>query len=152
MPKLSNKETHKFWREYPDPFVYKVVSFMEGVEDWVSDGDSKLEAAIEKLGIAIDNIGNIDLQEEEKIIKILSSVKIGRALRILQCINIAYPGAAAKILTHAEQSSTEEDPEAAKLFLRRNIVFERLRLLGRIFSENRLAVIAKILENKENYE
>ena len=90
-------------------------------------------------------------QEEEKFIKILSAIKMGRALRILQCINAAYSGAASKLLIYAEEH-TEDIPDAAKLFLRRNIVFERLRLLGRIFSKKRVEVLSRILENKENYE
>lgn len=152
MPDLTNKDTHEFWHEYPDPSIYKVISFMEGVENWTIDGDPKIEEAIEKLGTVLDDIGNIDLQEEDKFIQILSSIKMGRSLRILQCLNTAYPGAASKILIYAESSSTQDRSDAAKLFLRRNIVFERMRLLGRIFSEDRLATIAKILENKGNYE
>lgn len=151
MPDLSSESVHKFWHGYPDPSIYKVISFMEGVESWTKDGDSKLESSLAELGKVLDKIGSIDLQEEDKFIKILSAIKMGRALRILQCMNVAYPGAASKLLVYAEEN-TEDIPDAAKLFLRRNIVFERLRLLGRVFSKKRVEALTRILKDKENYE
>lgn len=147
MPDLSNKATHQFWHDFPDPTIYQIVSFMESVENWTSDGDPELEKILSELGSALDNIGNIDIQDEEgNLIQTLSSLKMGRALRILQSIDTAHPGAASKILMHAEKSAKEDS--SSGLFLRRNIVFERLRLLSRIFSENRLTTILRIL-NKE---
>ena len=35
---------------------------------------------------------------------------------------------------------------ARYFFLRRNIVFERLRLLGRVFADDRLKIVLKALE------
>lgn len=149
MPDISNKGSHQFWYEYPDPIIYKVVSFMESVENWTLDGDPKLEKAVAELGTALDNIGNIDLQEEDKLIQTMISLKMGRSLRLLQCMDTAHPGAASKMLMRAEKAP--KDDSAAGLFLRRNVVFERLRLLSRIFSEERFATLLKILENEANY-
>ena len=145
MPDLSNKESHQFWYDYPDATIYQIISFMESVENWIPDDNPALEKAMTELGSALDNIGSIDLQEEDKFIQISSCLKMGRSLRVLQCIDSAHPGAASKILMYAEKST--KDNSSSTLFLRRNIVFERLRLLGRIFSEKRLAVLLKILEN-----
>jgi hypothetical protein len=44
---------------------------------------------------------------------------------------------------HAEKMAGENNP-IPELFLRRNIVFERLRLLTRIFSPERMAFVQKI--------
>lgn len=144
MPDLSNKGSHEFWHEYPDPSIYKVVSFMEGVENWPLDGNAELEQEMSKLGTALDNIGNVDLQEEDKFIKISFCIKMGRALRLLQCMDTAHPGAASKILVYAETISKESD-NAPGLFLQRNVIFERLRLFNRIFAENRIATVLKAL-------
>lgn len=146
MPDLSNKGSHQFWHDYPDPTIYKVISFMENVETWTHDGNPELEKAVADLGTALDNIGSVDLQEEDNFIKLSAHLKIGRALRLLQCMDLAHPGAASKILMYAEKAPNTDT--TASLFLRRNIVFERLRLLSRIFSEERLAIISKILEHK----
>jgi intracellular multiplication protein IcmW len=66
----------------------------------------------------------------------------------LQALDIVHPGSASKILIHAEETSSSSfDP--AGFFLKRNIVFERLRLLARVFSEYRLKLVSKALEGEE---
>lgn len=145
MPDLSNQASQKFWFEYPDPMIYRVITCMESVEEWTLDGDPQLEESFKKFGEALDNVGNIDLQEEDKFIEAATYVKAARLLRILQCLDTAHPGAAAKLLMHAEKVSTTTD-DVPGLFLRRNVIFERLRLLSRIFSTDRVTLITKILE------
>lgn len=149
MPDLSNKEVHKFWHAYHEPEVYKTISFMENVENWSLDGNPKLEKALTKLGTTLDNIGYIDLQEEEKLIQIAAYIKMGRALRLLQCLDTAHPGAAAKILMFAKTTSESAD-DVYSIFLQRNVVFERLRLLGRIFANDRLTTVLNILGEKKH--
>lgn len=145
MPDLSHKAVHQFWRDYKDPIIYRVIAFMEGVEDWTIDGDPALENALKELGAALEDIGNIDLKQEAAIIELVTHLKTGRGLRLLMCLDTAYPGAAAKVLMHAEEI-TKSDSDTAGLFLRRNIVFERLRLLGRVFAADRFKLILKTLE------
>lgn len=145
MPNLSHQAVHQFWKEYQDPIIYRVISFMEGVEDWTLDGDPDLERAIDKLGMTLEDIGNIDLKQEENMVELCCHVKTGRGLRLLMCLDTAYPGAAAKVLMHAEDN-TRSDNDIAGVFLRRNIVFERLRLLGRVFAEDRLKLVMTALE------
>ena len=145
MPNLSREQVHQFWSQYNDPMVYRVIAFMESVEQWTLDGNPDLEQALERLGHELDGIGNQDLGAEKQFIDITSHVSTGRALRLLQCIDTANPGAASKLLVHAEENSkSDTDPEG--LFLRRNIVFERLRILARIFAPERLALVLRILE------
>lgn len=145
MPDLNHKAVHQFWRDYKDPIIYRVITFMEGVEDWTIDGDPTLEAALKELGEALEDIGNIDLQQEDAMIQIATHVKTGRGLRLLMCLDTAYPGAAAKVLMHAEEI-TKSYKDMPGIFLRRNIVFERLRLLGRVFAANRFKLVLKTLE------
>jgi intracellular multiplication protein IcmW len=148
MPDMSLKATHKFWSEYSDPSVYRVLAFMEGVETWTLDGDPVLEEALKKLGEVLENIGAIDLKEEDRMMEVAAYIKATRNLFLLQTLDTAHPGAASKLLMYAERNSRSQD-DVAGLFLRRNIVFERLRLLSRIFSEERFAMLSKILEEKE---
>lgn len=148
MPDMSLKGTHKFWKEYNDPNVYRVLTFMEGVETWTLDGDPALEEALQKLGDALENLGAIDLKKEDDIIEIAAYIRATRNLFLLQTLDTAHPGAASKLLMYAEQN-TKSQEDVAGLFLRRNIVFERLRLLSRIFSQERFALVAKLLEEDE---
>lgn len=146
MPNLTHEDALEFWQNYTDPMVYRVVLSMETVEDWTLDGDPELEEAIAKLGMAMEDIGNIELKNEEDFIRLAAYIKISRALYLLQLMDSAFPGAASKLLTFAEQNN-KESGSATDLFLQRNIAFERLRLLGRIFSAERLAIIQKAMED-----
>ena len=145
MPSLAAQDVHQFWKDFQDKAIYRVVTFMEGVESWTEDGSADLETALTRLGQLLDNIGYYALEQDENIIHIAAYLRMSRTLRLMQCVDSAHPGAASKLLMYAEQNSkSRDDPEG--LFLRRNIVFERLRLLGRVFSEERLEIALKVLE------
>jgi len=144
MPDLSKEASSKYWFEYKDQTIYRVLSFMESVEKWTLDGNQQLEEGLKKLGDTLDDVGNIDLQKEEDFIKTALYIKATRMLRLLQSLDTANPGAASKLLSYAEQSSVVSS-DVAGLFLRRNVVFERLRLLSRILSAERLALVIKAL-------
>lgn len=145
MPDLSHQAAHQFWHEYKDPMIYRVVSFMEGVENWTLDGNPAFEQGLRKLGEALENIGGIDLQQEDQFIRIATFIKMSRTLRLMQCLDTAYPGAASKLLMRAEETIQSND-DVYGLFLRKNMVFERLRLLGRVFAQERLNLVLKALE------
>ena len=151
MPDLSHEAAAQYWNDYVDPMIYRVVTFMESVEDWTLDGNPQLEEAINQLGKELDDLSTIDmglLGHEENFIQLVGNIKTGRGLRLLQAIDLAHPGSASKILIRAEETSTgSHDP--AGFFLKRNIVFERLRLLARVFSEYRLKLILRALEGDE---
>lgn len=148
MTDLSHEGAHKFWKEYPDPMIYRVVSFMESVEDWTLDGEPELEAAIAQLAEALSHAGNYDIGNEDDFINLACHIKSARNLRLLQTLDTAHPGAASKLLIHAEEVSRSSD-DIPGLFLRRNIVFERLRLLGRVFAPDRFALVIKALEGED---
>lgn len=151
MPDLSHEASAQYWFEYIDPMIYRVITFMESVEDWTLDGNPEFEAAMTKLGEELDNIEKIDLgllAEEDKFIRIVGNIKSGRGLRLLQAIDTVHPGSASRVLIHAEETSLgPNDP--AGFFLKRNIVFERLRLLGRVFCQYRLNLVLRALEGEE---
>ncbi len=152
MPDFSREAVHKFWHEYQDKSVYRVVIFMEGVERWTFDGQASVENVLQALGKELDDISSIDLSQlgqQQLFIRIACHVKTSRVLRLLQAIDTAHPGSASKLLIHAEEISESPD-DAAGLFLRRNIVFERLRLLSRVFSAARFGLVMKALEGEEH--
>lgn len=145
MPNLSLKACQQFWHEYQDPSIYRVVMFMESVEDWALDGDPELEAAIAQLGNILEDVGAVDLKCEDDFITLAAYVKASRNLRLLQALDTAHPGAASKLLMYAESNSFSMD-DLCGLFLRRNIVFERLRLLTRVLAPERFELMIKVLE------
>ncbi|MDP3269008.1 MAG: type IVB secretion system protein IcmW [Legionella sp.] len=151
MPDLSHEASAKYWFEYLDPMIYRVITFMESVEDWTLDGNPEFEEAMEQLGNELDDIEKLDLgllAEEEKFIRIVGNIKSGRGLRLLQAIDTVHPGSASRVLIHAEETSIGSfDP--AGFFLKRNILFERLRLLSRVFCQYRLKLVLRALEGDE---
>lgn len=151
MPDLSYESAAKYWFEYIDPMIYRVITFMESVENWTLDGNPEFEEAMQQLGKELDDIEKIDLgimAQEEKFIRIVGNIKSGRGLRLLQAIDTVHPGSASRVLIHAEETSLgTNDP--AGFFLKRNIVFERLRLLSRVFCQYRLKLVLRALEGEE---
>ncbi len=147
MPSIDLQASHEFWKNYEDPMIYRVIAFMESVENWTLDGDSTLETAIAAFGNNLDKITRFELSKEEQFITLCAHIKTSRILRILQAIDTIDPGSASKVLMYAEEHNTPESPLAG-LFLRRNIVFERLRLLARVFAAERFDIVLKALEQE----
>ena len=151
MPDLSLAQAAQYWFEYVDPMIYRVVTFMESVEDWTLDGNPELEAAIQELSKELDDLNLIDMEnlgQKDSFIRIVGNIKTGRGLRLLQAIDLAHPGSASRVLMHAEQTTySSDDPPG--FFLKRNIIFERLRIISRVFCEYRLKLILRAMEGDE---
>lgn len=151
MPDLSHEASARYWFEFMDPMIYRVVTFMESVEGWTLDGHPDLEEALNDLGQELEDLGQVDfstLGHEQVFIQLAANIKTSRGLRLLQAIDTAHPGSASRVLVQAEELSAEGDA-AVTFFLKRNIVFERLRLLARVFSESRLKLVTAALEGEE---
>lgn len=147
MPKLDLLSAHEFWKNYDDPMIYRVVAFMESVEDFTLDGTPALEETMDQLGAAFDELSSFELGKEDNFISLCAHLKSSRILRILQTIDTIDPGSASKVLMYAEENNNPEHIMAG-LFLRRNIIFERLRLLARVFSPERFEMVMKLLEQE----
>ncbi len=144
MSTLDLQASHEFWKNYQDPMIFRVIAFMESVETWTLDGNPALESTLKQLSDELDNLTRFDLSKEEQFVLLCAHLKTSRILRLLQAIDTIDPGSASKILMFAEENNNSENALAA-LFLRRNIVFERLRLLTRIFSPKRFELVLKAL-------
>jgi intracellular multiplication protein IcmW len=149
MPDLHTDAVHAFWDSYDRRTLYRIVVALEKMEHWSLDQIPEVEAALIQLGEQIDQAEAIEALDEEKFVRILLNTRAPRAFRILQSIDMVKPGTASGLLMHAEEASKrEQNPDAgAQLFLRRNLVFERLQLLSRLFSPNRIFLILNALEN-----
>ena len=145
MPALDLESSHEYWKNYQDPMIYRVVQMMETMENWTVDGNPDIEAGMTEFGDLLENTEKFSLSNEKELMIVAANLKATRFLRILQAIDQAEPGSASRLLMHAEQNSLQSD-DIPGLFLRRNIVFERLRLLGRVFSPERFTQLTKALE------
>lgn len=149
MPDLSLESVHAFWHDYDRRTLYRIVTSMEGIESWASDDDPRVNDALNMLGLAIDNLDDVDIQDESLVIKILVNTRSSRALRLMQFLDVLKPGTASKLLIYAEDATKDaaNKNKYADLFLKRNIAFERLQLLGRVFAPERINLVLKALES-----
>lgn len=151
MPDLSLESVHIFWHDYDKKTLYRIVTSMEGIESWATDDDPKVNEALNHLGEALDKVSSLEIENESLLVKILANTRSSRALRLMQFLDGLKPGTASKLLIYAEEqlkNSTTYSPDAA-LFLKRNLAFEKLQLLGRIFAPERINLVLKALEKIE---
>jgi intracellular multiplication protein IcmW len=147
MPKLDLPSAHEFWKNYEDPMIYRVISFMETAEEWTLDGDPALEKGIMEVGDKLEQLSRFELGKEDQFIALCCHIKTSRILRLLQAIDTIDPGSASKLLMYAEEHNSPDNLSAG-LFLRRNIIFERLRLLARVFAPERFDLVLRALEQE----
>lgn len=145
---LSPEAVKEFWQVRHDNALWRIIASMEAVEDWTLDGNPEFEEAVSKLCLALEQAQNFELLQEDNLIRILISLKASRALRLLQYLDGLKPGSASKLLIHAEVASNDPgDPPG--FFLKRNLVFERLQLLGRVFATERVKLVLNAIEKDE---
>lgn len=142
---LSVAAVDKFWNDRQDPFLVKIIKTIEDIEDWTLDGDPDIEAGLTQLAAALDKPVNFEIKHEDYFVNILVSIKLSRSLRIMQHIDSISPGSASKLLIYAEVASKGTN-DIPGLFLNRNLVFERLQLLSRIFAPERFGIVTKAVE------
>lgn len=147
MPKLDLLSAHEFWKNYDDTMIYRVIAFMETVETFTLDGNPALEEELNKLGDELDELTSFEVSKEDQFITLCTHLKTSRILRLLQAIDTIDPGSASKLLMYAEENNNPENIMAGA-FLKRNITFERLRLLARVFSAERFQLVLKVLEQE----
>lgn len=142
---LSVAAVDKFWHDRQDPFLVKIIKTIEDIEDWTLDGDPEIEASLTSLAKALDQPEKFEIKNEEFYVNVLISIKLSRSLRIMQHIDSISPGSASKLLIYAEVVSTGTN-DTPGLFLNRNLVFERLQLLSRIFAPERFHIVTQAVE------
>ena len=149
MPDFNLEAVHQFWHDYDRRTLYRIVTSMEGIESWASDDEPAVDEAFIQLGMALDSAQDFEVSDEGVVVKILANTRSSRALRLMQFLDVMKPGTASKLLIFAEEQT--KDPahknKYADLFLKRNLAFERLQLLGRVFAPERINLVLKALEN-----
>ncbi len=151
MPDLSLESVHVFWHDYDKKTLYRIVTSMEGIETWASDNDRQVDEALNRLGEALESPGPFEIENEDLLVKILANTRSSRALRLMQFLDTLKPGSASKLLMYAEEQNKDlfRHNQDANLFLKRNLAFEKLQLLVRIFAPERINLVLKALEKIE---
>ena len=151
MPDLSLEGVHTFWHDYDRRMLYRIVTSMEAIESWAADDDPRADKILSLIGDALDEAHDFDLQDEALVVKILANTRSSRALRLMQFMDVVKPGTASKLLIYSEENTKNANAKNkyADLFLKRNLTFERLQLLGRVFAPERINLVLKALESSD---
>lgn len=132
-----------------DPKLAKAVLGMESVESWTRDQIDSVQATLQELANRIESadIDSDTLAIQTKLIILLGYISSGKAIKLLMWIDDSYPNFVGRTLAEAQMLAVLDkvNEEAARLFVERFEVLERLDMLSRIFSENRLVIIQRVL-------
>lgn len=145
MADLTRKGSHEFWSKFLDPKVYRAIVMLETAENWTVDQDPEVDIAITTLGKKMAHLENVEIDDYASIIELIAYVKTSRNLRFLQALDHVMPGTASKTIGYAEENQLKDIN--CKVFIERNILFERFRILSRVFQMDRIENIKKALES-----
>lgn len=148
---LGIEASMKYWQGNSIDSIHDSIVAIEEVEKWTVDGDEQVEAELKKfsqaIGKLIDNDTDIaTLGIEKNIITMLAHVKFSRMLYIMTLLDESSPGFASTLFLFAEQKS-DHDKDIYSIFMKRNTIFEKIRLSSKIFSHDRLNQLTTVLED-----
>ena len=133
-----------------DPSLVQAIQGMEQVETWTVDKIESVQKMFQELA---DRVEEVDMESLEgstqnKLIVLLGYISSGKAIKLLMWIEMNYPNFVARTLADAQMLSALDkfNEGAAKLFVERFEVLERMHCLSRIFSEERIKIVKKVLK------
>lgn len=148
---IVNK-AHQFWKD-TNLVEYQILLLMESAEPQPENISSELGALLQQLDQSFDQPGGVDFDQSLGLLKVLSSLSVVLEFYLVRRYDLAYPGASADILGLANSHLKDTEYGAyANHLLRRHIVFERMKILRRVFDLERLSTIGDFVkENGKNY-
>ena len=143
MPDLSHESALDFWKTFMGGSVAHIIQFIEHTEDWVQLSEEDL-TALDEFGRYLDNVTSDTSMNEKDIAEVCAKLHLSQKLRIMQAVDAVSPGFATRMITAAEKNALSS--ELSKMFLQRNLIFERMRIISRVFSKSRLQLVQKLYE------
>lgn len=145
---MSSDAVHAFFGERA-PELEKAIIGMEACEPWTKDRIDKVQEALQSFANAVDqfDLQNISQELNNRLIVMISYISSGKAIKLLMWIDQSAPNFVARTMAEAQMLSVldKTNAEAARLFIERFMVLERLHLLSRVFSEDRLQIVERVL-------
>jgi intracellular multiplication protein IcmW len=145
MPDLSHESAIEFWNGFMSGSIAHIIAFIEHTENWVNSSDPTVVESLAKLGTYLDTATEESNLSEEELVKICAALHLSQKLRIMQISDSISPGLATKMIKAAEANAADDN--MSKIFLQRNLIFERMRIISRLLSPNRIQLVQKIYES-----
>lgn len=147
-PDLSQASTFAFFAER-DPALAKAIEGMEACESWTRDRLESVQTALQTFADRVEefDLDNLPNDVHTRMIVLLGYISSGKAIKLLMWIDQCSPNFVARTLAEAQMLAVidKTNEEASRLFIERFEVLERLNMLSRVFAEDRLAVVERVL-------
>lgn len=145
---LSAESAFAFFTER-DPGLAKAIQGMESCESWTRDRVESVQSALQSLADRVDefDFDNLPNDLHNRIIILFGYISSGKAIKLLMWIDQCSPNFVARTLAEAQMLAVIDKPnqEASRLFIERFEVLERLNMLSRVFAEDRLILVERVL-------
>lgn len=146
MPLAITKKAYEFWAARPQE--HAIIVLMASKETWHEPDSEALDAKLQELDATFDHAGEVDFDNSPDFIKILASLSVITQMYLVRRYEMAFPGAGADILKLASSLQNNEDYKAyADVIVRRFAVFERMKLLKKVFSVDRLQQLKNFIDS-----
>lgn len=150
---LSRQDIIRFWSQSGKP-IEDLISSMERCEEWVPDDrfDDEVREAIGKLSAALSSANDeaIVLMIRDNpllLLRVMAMLHTGQAIVLFRWLSEITPSAVS-IMTanNGVKQFSNQDEVYIGLLLERLQNLERMRLLSRIFSAERISIVLETLE------
>lgn len=148
MPNLRKSIVENFW-EKKDKRMFRILGWMESMEDWMLDENEEIANSIYALANTLERVSKKDiLNNAEELIHAMAYMSSPRALRLMEWFDEHFSQGISIELT--QKALSMKDNEQAQLLLDRFDTLNKLSLLSKIFSTQRTKLIVSLLKQQEN--
>jgi intracellular multiplication protein IcmW len=147
MPDLSKGGVQEYWNAH-DPKMLDVMMAMESIEKrlgWTMD--DQVEDELQTLGNDMEQAlkqGTL-LTAREDLVFIMAYLSSGKAMRIMQWLDMRFDGMGYRILETIAEGARHGNFDAA-VMMDRFVLLRRIRHIGRVFSTSRIAMVLRLLD------
>lgn len=150
---LSEKATESHWRDL-STLMHSLLSQMEEKESWALDDHPAIRDAMEEWAANhAETMGDQAKAQSDNFIRFLSFIRSKRAMRILQALELKNPGVTSDLLYEClkQGADSPDDRRHQQIFRDRLIAISHVGALDRMFSEERLELVGKVIQDTAKY-
>ena len=141
---LSRKSVDQLWASHG---VARAIGAMETDEPWTLDGRENVERFVDKICVSLSKTEHKKLESAlmesiPQVIGFSGHLSSGRALALMRWIADTSPSLSNQLIDYANRSAGEFD----SLLVERIVTIERCRILSRVFSPDRMAMVMELLD------
>lgn len=150
---LSDNAIESHWRDLSST-LHTLLSQMESKESWACDDDPAIRDALEEWAANYSSSMGIQAKSQtDNFLRFLSFIRSKRSMLILQELEKASPGSTSDLLFECLKVDEEnsDDRRHQQVFRDRLIAISQVGALDRMFSEDRLELVSKVIKETAKY-